>query len=76
MIRCPIFVINLTTMKKLIFGLVFVILSGYFPEINTVSAKVIPNTEFQKPRPPKPHKPPKPRGPKKHKPPKPPRRPR
>jgi hypothetical protein len=56
-------------MKKLIFGLVFVVLFSYFPGINLASARVLPKSEIQKRKhPPKPHKAPKPKEPKKPKP--------
>jgi len=63
-------------MKKLIFGLVFVFFFSYFPGINLASARVLPKSEIQKPKPPpKPHRLPKPKKPKKPKPPPKPRTP-
>lgn len=56
-------------MKKLIFGLVFVVFFSYFPGVNLVLASVLPKSEIQKPKPPpKPHRLPKPKKPKKPKP--------
>ncbi len=64
-----IFVKNYKTMKKLIFGLVFVFLISYFPGINLASASIIPKTEIQKRKlPSKPPKPPKSRKPRKPRP--------
>jgi hypothetical protein len=54
------------TMKKLIFGLIFVVFFSYFPVINEVTARDLIKSEIQKPEPPPgPKKPPKPKAPRK-----------